>query len=1007
MLVEQSVICPILIGRDAPLSAGFNALERARDAHGSTLLVSGEAGIGKSRFVKALLEHARSLEFATLQCACFETDRAQPYAPVLDLVRVTSATASQAVAAHHFAPASEELVTLFPELRSTFPDTSERRALDPEEERRRLFHSFTEAIQALGRVQPVVLVMEDVHWSDDATLDLLLHFARNLNSERIALLLTFRSDEIGPRLARLLADFDHARCASEISLRPLKVPDVSAMLQSIFGVQVAFGSPFATALHGFTEGNPFFIEEMLKALLVAGDLERTGGAWHARPLERLRVPRTATEAVGRRLAGLSPSARRVASIAAVAGRRFDFGLLQALTPHDEAELLSLVKELVDAQLVVEESADRFSFRHALTREAIRAQLMTRARIALHRAIAAVLEQQQKESMHDADDELAYHAYEAGAWEAARHYALRAATRAMALRAPREALQHFERAVTATENAGNRPEASLLTARGRAHEILGAFPQANDDFLTALDAAREVGDQRAEWAALHALGMLWSARDYEQAGEYRRAALNLARAIGDAPLVAHSLNRVGNWFVNREDPHSGIPYHDEALEIFERVNDQRGIVETVDLLAMAHHVAGAEDTAVELFERSIDLFEKLEDRRGLVNAFAVLQVCGPSHHASAGPVGTSAHIHGLLAGEQSVNLATEIGWRAGEAFSRYLLADCLAWRGEYERALQLARESLAIAEEIEHLEWQCASRRVLGVIALDLFDMTEAIAQMKAAHDIALRLGSAIWIRWTGAPLAIALARAGRIDEATAVLDEVDRIVPVAPGDNARLLARRTLGERLLTVARAEIALASGNSVAVLDLISERDVDGVPRAALLRAQALTALGRWEDAASTLAKARDDALQQGARPLLWRIDAAQGAIHLGERRRLEARLSFDAARSAASELAPGVDESLANFWPAVDALAPPPPKRTAAQAAKAAHGGLTRRERDTAALIAQGKSNRAIARALGIGERTVEGYVASALTKLGFTSRSQIAVWAAEQGLVDVKTNARGS
>ena len=320
-----------------------------------------------------------------------------------------------------------------------------------------------------------------------------------------------------------------------------------------------------------------------------------------------------------------------------------------------------------------------------------------------------------------------------------------------------------------------------------------------------------GDKRAEWVALHALGMLWSARDYERAGEYRRAALDASRAIGDAPLVAHSLNRVGNWFVNREDPHSGIPYHDEALAIFERAKDRRGIVETVDLLAMAYHIAGAQDTAVQLFERSIDLFEELEDRRGLANALAVLQVCGPSHHASAGPVGMSVRMSELLTSDLPIRLAAEIGWRAGETFSRYILADCLAWRGEYGRALQLARESLSIAQEIEHLEWQCASRRVLGVIALDLFDTPEALAQFMAAHDIALRLGSAVWIRWAGAPLAIALARAGQLEEATTVLDDIDRIVPMSPADNARLLTRRTLGERFLTVARAEVALAAGAS----------------------------------------------------------------------------------------------------------------------------------------------------------------------------------------------------
>jgi predicted ATPase len=490
MIVEQSVVCPVLVGRDAPMSAVLHTLDRARDAHGSTLLVSGEAGIGKSRLVRAMVERARALGFVTLQGACFEADRAHPYAPVLDLVRVVAATASSALAGHYFAPAAAELVTLFPELRPMFPETPPRRTLDPEEDRRRLFHSFTEAVHALGRVQPLLLVIEDVHWSDDATLDLVLHLARRIAPQPIVLVLTFRSDEIGPRLAKLLADLDRARCASELALRPLAAAEVAAMLRAIFGAQVAFGPPFVDGLHGLTEGNPFFVEEMLKALLVAGDLERADGAWRARPLEHVRVPRTATEAVGRRLAGLSEAARQVASVAAVAGRRFDFALLQALTRRDEGELLSLVKELVEAQLVAEESADRFAFRHALTREAMRARLLARERALLHREIAAALEQQLAAGAPDVLDALAYHTFEAGAWEAARRHALRAADHALSLCAPREALHQLERAVTATANAGARPDPSLLVARGRAHETLGAFPQANDDFAAALLAARE-------------------------------------------------------------------------------------------------------------------------------------------------------------------------------------------------------------------------------------------------------------------------------------------------------------------------------------------------------------------------------------------------------------------------------------------------------------------------------------------------------------------------------------
>jgi DNA-binding CsgD family transcriptional regulator len=188
--------------------------------------------------------------------------------------------------------------------------------------------------------------------------------------------------------------------------------------------------------------------------------------------------------------------------------------------------------------------------------------------------------------------------------------------------------------------------------------------------------------------------------------------------------------------------------------------------------------------------------------------------------------------------------------------------------------------------------------------------------------------------------------------------------------------------------------------AALAAIDERDVAGAPRAGLLRAQALAALERCGEAAAALSDAREEARRQQARPLLWRIDAAHGAVHLAERRRAEARQWFDTARTTAAELALELDEPdlVASLMAGVDHVAPPPPAPTKRQAAKATFGGLTRRERDTAALVGQGKSNRDAARILGIGERTVEGYVAAALSKLGFSSRSQIAVWAAEQGLV---------
>jgi DNA-binding CsgD family transcriptional regulator len=235
-----------------------------------------------------------------------------------------------------------------------------------------------------------------------------------------------------------------------------------------------------------------------------------------------------------------------------------------------------------------------------------------------------------------------------------------------------------------------------------------------------------------------------------------------------------------------------------------------------------------------------------------------------------------------------------------------------------------------------------------------------------------------------------------------VLDGIAQLVPPSvERTSAAARGRRTLGEKHLAMARAELALAAGSFDDVLELVSEADAKDTPCASYLRAQAFVALERWDDASSSLAVARDDAVAQNGRSLLWRIDALAGTVQLGKRRRIEARRSFDAARSLVAELVVGVEdhELITAFHAAVDRMAPPPAIRTVAQEEKAAHGGLTRRERETAALLALGRSNRAIARSLGIGERTVEGHVASALSKLGFSSRAQLAVWATEQGIAN--------
>ena len=1019
-MLDQSLLCPIIVGREAALATSRQALHRAVDGRGVTLLVSGEAGVGKSRLVGDLQSEAQSASAVILRGACFESDRAVPYAPLLDLVRHFARRAGPAVAGHAFAAASGELLALWPELGSVFGDAVARPAIDPEQDRRRLLGAVAQAIDALSRTQPVLLSIEDLHWSDDATLDLVRHLARGAPSQRVLLALSFRSDEVGPDLERLLADLDRARVAIDIPLSRLGPDDIGAMVRAIFGARGGPGDEFASVLHGLTDGNPFFVEEILKSLVTSGELTQSGaGEWSAPSLERVRVPRTATEAVRRRLGGLSAGARELASLAAVAGRRFDFALLQHLSVHDERELLRLVKELVGAQLVIEESPDRFAFRHALTREAIYAELLTRERIALHRTIASAIERLDAFRLETNVATLAYHAFEAGDWERAREWSVRAAEHAMAVYAPRDAMTQLDRAFAASTKLGADPSAELLLARGRAAETLGNFHAANDDFDRALVVARDEHNPTTAWHALHALGLLWSARDYERAGQFRREALDVARATGDTVFVARALNRVGNWHLNLEQPTEARRHHEEALTVFEAIGDAHGVAETIDLIAMSHLIAGDEVTAAESYERSVTLFESRGDRRGLANALALLAVCGPSYHTSC-CIGWLSDRHAdVLASEEPIRFAREIGWRAGEIFCLEIIAECHGWRGQYDRALSMANEALVLSDELEHLQWQAYADYVLGWVLLDLLAPQQACNHLERGHALARQLGSRTWMRWTAAPLSLARLRSGDTFGAATLLDEVDRLTfrgaaPRADEDNP------TLGERHYWAAAAELALTSGDARRALDIIDARlaaerrgadravrraipggkVVAGIPRLSLLRARSLMALGRIDEAEVALSLAQTEAGEQDARPLCWRIAAEQSRLHRIRRMRSEARRAIEEARLIADELAALVpDPSLrATFNTGLSDILPARRSPTERQAAKAEFSGLTRREREVAQLVASGKPNRGIARVLGVGERTVEGHVAGALAKLGFSSRAQLAAWAVERGLV---------
>jgi len=638
-----SIVCPVLIGRGSQLETLVQVMDQGCAGQGQTVLVTGEAGIGKSRLVTEAVKNLNSSRIQAsqpaariLQGRCFEQDAVLPYAPLLDVLRTFFVSRSPGDIARFLGPTATELVKLLPELATLLPNLTASPPLAAEQEKRRLFEVLKQFLIRLSATSPLLLTIEDVHWSDDTSLEFLLYLARHMISHPILLLLTYRSEELHPALTRFLVALDRERLATEFTLVHLGIDEVEAMIRAILHLPPPARIDFLEAIVALTEGNPFFIEEILKSLIPdgvtfdeVGTLElqshQVGGAF------RPQIPRSVMVAVQQRLDHLSPDARNLLSIAAVAGRRFDFALLQAMIQREETTLIQLIKELLTAQLVVEESEDVFTFRHALTRQATYTDLLARERRALHRSIAETMERIYADVLDEHLDDLAYHFYAAGAWAKVLEYAQRAGEKAQRLYAPRTALEHFTHTLEAAHHLSLPPSPTVYRARGQAYETLGAFEHALSDYEQVLNAARSTHDALLECQSLLDLGALWRARDYARAGEHFQRATILARTLGDASMLAHTLNQLGNWHVHLEELFEGRQYHLEALDIFRTLSDQLSMARTLDLLGMASFNMGGKqiEVGVEYYAQAIALWRALEERQGLVFSLGMVGLRGPN------------------------------------------------------------------------------------------------------------------------------------------------------------------------------------------------------------------------------------------------------------------------------------------------------------------------------------------------------------------------------------------
>jgi len=382
----------IFVGRQREMETLAAALDAALSGRGQIVMLAGEPGIGKTRVAQEVAGLAEQRGARVFWGWCYEQEGAPPYWPWVQIIRsyitVTEPDQLRALTG----PGAADIAEVIPDLRERFPDLEPPPVLDPNQARFRLFDSITTMFRSAAQTQPLVLVLDDLHWADKPSLLLLEFLARQISDSSLMVVGTYRDAEVSLEdpLFETLAQLSRNQSFHRQSLGGLAPADVGEFILAVNGSNAS--QNLVDAIHSHTEGNPFFMNEVIRLLVERGELGDSDSVDGGTPA--LEVPQGVLEVIGQRLSRLSTECNDLLTTAAVIGRQFDFNLLGHLAEGiPELELLGMVEEALAAHVVQEvpEAGDRYQFSHALVQQTLLERLSTSRRVRLHAKVGEMLE----------------------------------------------------------------------------------------------------------------------------------------------------------------------------------------------------------------------------------------------------------------------------------------------------------------------------------------------------------------------------------------------------------------------------------------------------------------------------------------------------------------------------------------------------------------------------------------------------------------------------------------
>ena len=1013
--VATRVASPEFIGRRRELGLLVEAVERGTGGDAVVALVGGDAGIGKSRLVEEVAAHARQRGCLVLEGGCVSLGNGEglPFAPIVEALRrlpgLIAAGSLDGIADISELRSGEttDLGRLLPELGATGgaePDVFDR----PAWVQARIFEGLLALLRAIGERVPVVLVVEDLHWSDSSTRDVLSFLARNARTERLAVVGTYRTDELNRRhpLRPWLSEMERLTRVVRIEIPKFGRTELDGQISAILGHR-----PSVTLLEAIerrAEGNPFFVEELLAS--GAGTPGDT-------------LPPTLRDVLMARVTALSEDAQRVLGVAAVAGRTVEADLLAEIAGSAEAELEGPLREALAAQILTidtQSGPDAYRFRHALLAEAVYDDLLPSERRRLHAAYATALDARPVAPGAQGASQLAALAHHAtAAHEPVR--ALRAwvgaARAASASHAFAEAQTAYERAIELWDAvaADDRPADADAAALYHEGALAAMVSGHNERSVVLARAAVDRLDPERDlerWAAANQrlARAAWIFGGLDEALDRLGTTATTLGKKGPSPMRARILAAIAGAQMLQGDHAKAIATATTAIDEARSTGARLAEGHALNTLGTSTAMIGGCADGLPVLREGFAIARESNDvddiGRGFANLSSTLLICGEQEESFAVAV-------------EGIAWARSVGASGG--YGRFIATNAV------DAAIELGRwdEAQSIVDEVLVGHPEGANRismaSVVGPFYVYRGRLDEAERLLEEGRALIDPLAEA---QFTG-QMFVGLV------ELALVTDRIDDAISLADDGIARV--ERTSDRYYQTELRSLAARAHADRAEVAR--AARDADAADTAARTAADHRDALHAWvaemDGQAYGGALAADEAIATAevrraegiADPEAWATAVATADRACNAWRRAYARYRLAeallAARAPRRDSVEAVSDAFTQAtalrarslvdW--IEALA----RRSRIEIASPATGEepetaetltpaaddhrLTAREREVLALLVEGHTNKRIAEQLFISESTAGVHVSNILGKLGVTSRTEAATVAARLGLVD--------